>query len=1468
MKKNLLFFISATLFLFLISNIYALTGSISPSKVILTGDIGSSYYRSITLRNTNSFPVDVEISTDSSDIILSSNKLSIGAGESYIYYYNVTITQLGNVNNVINFNFSAPGEGNLILTTTISLYGNPIEDRADATITAIVDNNNRPIQSGDNVIIKANITNSGTLKGDYVISVHQFTDFATLLEIENPNFTLNPGESDETIIHLKINPNIEGEKSLIIRASYNGTYKQKEIKLNITKRQYVDIAYLLKDSTRPETGFINAINELGLTYDLIDDSQIPYTDFSQYRMILIGNDNILNAPVNNYKSLIANPNYYSGWSSLKGSTTKLNVYNFNQNISITKDIPKNFYAYLSSDYIYYLNGIKYQTTAVSTTGDSTSDLSRFVVAIKENPRRVFFGITKSSKWTPESKELFKNSIKWIISGEDRDGDGYYTDTDCNDNNPNVWQNILAYVDYDKDGFGTGNLINVCSGYTLTPGYSLVAGDCNDNNSSINPKAIEIPYDYIDNSCRGFDLADKDNDGYCKSGYIILNPLQCNKETGIVGTDCDDDNELLFKSKILYKDNDKDGFGIGDPLTICTNNNIPEGYSLNNLDCNDNNSNINPNATELLDNIDQNCRSDPLVMVSEIPNIIWNEDQYYPGQIDLKNYIKDPDGNTLIFSIFSLSNDNIIIENNNGVLKFSSKQDWNGEAHVVFKAENMFNQTILSNSVLLKVNPVNDAPKIINIDNFKIELYEDFESKEIDLTPSMSDVDNSIDELYWKIESIKGKFNASINKNTLILKSYQDENCVDNSCYVYLKLTDPLGAFDKKTFFVNILPINDAPQFIKKIEDITWNQNTNLTINLKDYFYDVDNDSLVYTLIGNLFINYSVKNNIITLIPLFDWFGKEKITIKAEDSEYSVSSNEFNLNVLYVDKPPKFGELNCNREILEDTYYNCELVATDPENDTFVFSVVPSNFSNYKHLNCSIVNDTILEYVGEKDYYGEASCILRVTDKDGYQDYIFNVNITNVNDPPNFFKISPNLSTIRVLNNTNKIFSIVPYDSDTPLNNLIVNWKLDGENVSEGNNIYTFNKDIGNYTLIVSIFDGEFVSENIWNIFVRTTKDFSCSEMNGYICNDKEICKGSLISVYDTPNCCNIRCSEKPPEFKNIKRKTNTTNGIGLEISNINSEQEFFTGNIIPVSINVQNNDAKKDINFDIHAYLYDITREDIISEVQIDKKIDKLSSLTQRLDLTVDKNINENNDFAIFVYAYGKEKNIEYYNEKYVKVKIKRKSHDISFDSYELEPLNVVCGDPIFLKIKLKNFGLSDEKVTLSIENPVLKINQRTGEILIEKYGSGDDVFTKSFNIILPDSANIGEYKIKTTILYNEGLNSDYIETSINIEDCKKQNFTDNVFKPSKIIKINNVSQLKQKKYSYNINKNIVIVISSLFTFMIMILMLITLKKIHKNRLKEKNKITPIVLKNKVFKKIKDSNKFKKIKKRIKNKKK
>lgn len=99
---------------------------------------------------------------------------------------------------------------------------------------------------------------------------------------------------------------------------------------------------------------------------------------------------------------------------------------------------------------------------------------------------------------------------------DADGDGHYSNAvacgagaakqDCNDADSSKWQLLSGYVDADGDGYTTGSSVSVCSGSSLLSGYvsSSLGSDCNDNNAAINPGAVDVCGNGVDENCFGGD----------------------------------------------------------------------------------------------------------------------------------------------------------------------------------------------------------------------------------------------------------------------------------------------------------------------------------------------------------------------------------------------------------------------------------------------------------------------------------------------------------------------------------------------------------------------------------------------------------------------------------------------------------------------------------------------------------------------------------------------------------------------------------------------------------------------------------------------------------------------------------------------------------------------------------------------------------------------------------------------------
>ena len=149
---------------------------------------------------------------------------------------------------------------------------------------------------------------------------------------------------------------------------------------------------------------------------------------------------------------------------------------------------------------------------------------------------------------PGADEVPGNGIDEDCDGQDQfvdnDGDGYRSDIDCDDSNPEINPGASEvcndtddncdgdadeglptetyYEDNDGDGYGDeSRSLEDCM---LPMGYAVDFGDCDDNDSEINPAAVETPNNGIDEDCDGMDLVDSVHELSNSRINIFPNPV--------------------------------------------------------------------------------------------------------------------------------------------------------------------------------------------------------------------------------------------------------------------------------------------------------------------------------------------------------------------------------------------------------------------------------------------------------------------------------------------------------------------------------------------------------------------------------------------------------------------------------------------------------------------------------------------------------------------------------------------------------------------------------------------------------------------------------------------------------------------------------------------------------------------------------------------------------------------------------
>ena len=234
-----------------------------------------------------------------------------------------------------------------------------------------------------------------------------------------------------------------------------------------------------------------------------------------------------------------------------------------------------------------------------------------------------------------------------------------TDDNCDGNIDEGLAVLTYYEDADGDGYGSALLGDFC----IAPANSsVIDGDCDDADFDVNPGATEIDGNGVDDDCDGevdFPSACCDAPGYSEAGACLdavcaADSFCCdvawdsvcaseaaateecqecicgcydNDLDGFTNCDgdCDDFDENINPGAtelcngiddncdgsvdegatgiIYYSDNDNDGFGSALLGTFCV---APPNSSLNSLDCDDTDAQINPGATELCNGFDDNC----------------------------------------------------------------------------------------------------------------------------------------------------------------------------------------------------------------------------------------------------------------------------------------------------------------------------------------------------------------------------------------------------------------------------------------------------------------------------------------------------------------------------------------------------------------------------------------------------------------------------------------------------------------------------------------------------------------------------------------------------------------------------------------------------------------------------------------------------------------------------------------------
>ena len=243
----------------------------------------------------------------------------------------------------------------------------------------------------------------------------------------------------------------------------------------------------------------------------------------------------------------------------------------------------------------------------------------------------------------------------------------WQDDDCNgqvdENTGTIW-----YQDYDSDGYGLpGSGILACY---APPGHTAAAGDCNDENSQINPAAIEI-CDGIDNNCDGqIDNIAQNGPDLIIASINVPTTAQQGEQINISGTVHNQGNQSSGGSRVKW-------------YLSYDSNLSADDFSLSNWWRNTNNI-----AAGDSKNFSRNIT---------LPSSGWNGSVYLIFRADYQNNVDElcENNNTLAHPLFIAAGSSNMVTNGNNVLELAAaKENAGANLHWVVEWE----QEILATEV--------------------------------------------------------------------------------------------------------------------------------------------------------------------------------------------------------------------------------------------------------------------------------------------------------------------------------------------------------------------------------------------------------------------------------------------------------------------------------------------------------------------------------------------------------------------------------------------------------------------------------------------------------------------------------------------------------------------------------------------------------------------------------------------------
>jgi hypothetical protein len=263
--------------------------------------------------------------------------------------------------------------------------------------------------------------------------------------------------------------------------------------------------------------------------------------------------------------------------------------------------------------------------------------------------------------------------------------------------------------------------------------------------------------------------------------------------------------------------------------------------------------------------------------------------------------------------------------------------------------------------------------------------------------------------------------------------------------ITFRATDALGLFSENKVNVTVNSVNDAPEQVSFLPDVTFNEDGTLSnaFDLDLYFSDVDS-SLIFDVIAsaNLSVSIDPVNNTVTFRAMSDWWGVEYPTFTATDGEFTIS-DIIQVTVNSVNDNPVITS-NVVSIAKESELYTYDVVVDDKDVDygdilTFTLTSAPTGM-----MIDAFTGRVTWTPTYEQALVGSFDVTIVVYDSAGTfdsQSYVINVNVDN--EPPSISDVG--------------VTPLYPVEGDT-IFTVPINWTDDQTPATQAKYLYQWHRN--------------------------------------------------------------------------------------------------------------------------------------------------------------------------------------------------------------------------------------------------------------------------------------------------------------------------------------------------------------------------------------------------------------------------